>query len=357
MSIIKQNSVLITMEIAMNLTAIEKYKELWKEKGKSLDQELLASMRNSGTFESIGSSNRIEGNTLSNEEVEKLLSGLKTKSFKSRDEEEVMGYADLLSAIYENYKGIPITESYIKQLHQMLLRYSSKDERHRGECKKLGNAVAAFDGEGKEIGIVFKTATPFDTPIQMRDLVSEINDILLNPAFSPIIAIGLFIVHFLAIHPFQDGNGRLSRLLTTLLLLRSEYSYVQYYSLEKIIEESKNLYYSALRKTQITFGSDHIDYTPWLQYFTSALKSQTIRLEEKIKAYSESKETPSIKGSDMAVLTVIKNLKGAGLSEIRKELPDMTDNEVKTALRHLLALGVIEKQGKNKGTWYKEINH
>lgn len=169
----------------------------------------------------------------------------------------------------------------------MLLRYAGNDERHRGEYKKLENSVAAFDEDGNEIGIVFRTSTPFETPMLMQQLVDETNKLFDSRLYPPLIIIALFIVHFLAIHPFQDGNGRLSRLLTTYLLLKNGYSYVPYYSLEKIIEESKSSYYRALRKTQLTFSSDIYDYAPWLDYFSLILRKQTENLDKKIAAYKE----------------------------------------------------------------------
>ena len=215
------NNVSISLEANTNLMAIEEYKGRWPEKASSLTASLLGELRNIGAFESIGSSNRIEGNTLTDKEVEAFLQGLSTKSFRSRDEEEVAGYSEVLDAIYSSYDSIPFTENYIKQLHSMLLRYAGKDERLRGEYKKLENSVAAFDEDGNEIGIVFRTATPFETPLLMQQLVDETNNLFDSRLYPPLIIIALFIVHFLAIHPFQDGNGRLSRLLTTYLLLKT----------------------------------------------------------------------------------------------------------------------------------------
>lgn len=173
-----------------------------------------------------------------------------------------------MKTVHDCYSDFPLTENYIRQLHKMLLIHASKDERHRGENKTVDNAAASFDAEGYEIGIVFRTASPFDTSFMMRDLAAETNDMLSDPAFSKVIAIGFFIVHFLAIHPFQDGNGRMSRFLTD-LLLKSGYSFIEYYSIAKIIEENKSLYCSAMRQTQKTFSDERCNYVPWLSYFTS----------------------------------------------------------------------------------------
>src|SRR5690606_36903546 len=147
-------------------------------------------------------------------------------------------------------------ENFIKQLHSMLLQYSSKDQRHRGEYKSLSNNVEAFDPNGESLGIVFQTASPFDTPAKMTELVLWTRESLEDKSLHALLVIAIFTVIFLAIHPFQDGNGRLSRVLTTLLLLRAGYAYVPYSSLESIIEESKDSYYLALRRTQGTLDSD-----------------------------------------------------------------------------------------------------
>lgn len=232
----------------------------------------------------------------------------------------------------------------------MLLRYAGNDERHRGEYKKLENSVAAFDEDGNEIGIVFRTATPFETPMLMQQLVDETNNLFDSRLYPPLIIIALFIVHFLAIHPFQDGNGRLSRLLTTYLLLKNGYSYVPYYSLEKIIEESKSSYYRALRKTQLTFSSDIYDYAPWLDYFSLILRKQTENLNKKIAAY---KEDNSLSPAEQEVMDCIHSKpRGVQYASIKNECQTLTDNAIRRILRKLVSLNLIEKHGTGKGMWY-----
>ena len=279
---------------------------------------------------------------------EKLLSGLSMSSFRSRDEEEIAGYADALNIIQRNYESIPLTENYIKQLHAVLLKYSKHDERHRDEYKTLSDSVAAFDGDGNEVGIVFHTAEPYETPILMENLVNETNELLNDKTFEPLIVIALFIVHFLAIHPFQDGNGRMSRLLTMLLLLKCGYAYVPYYSLEKLIEESKSSYYQGLRRTQLSFSSDKADYSPWLEYFLDILRLQTENLEKKIEAYVSDH---SLSMNEESVVSVLKE-GGQSFAAICSKLPDLKPNTVKGILRKLCAAGIAEKHGVNKGTWY-----
>lgn len=268
----------ITPEMVQLIAEIDQFKGSWQA-FKQMAPEQLNALKHVATIESVGSSTRIEGAKLSDNEVEKLLGGLSTQSFRSRDEEEVAGYAYTLETVFANYEHIPLSENYIKQLHAMLLQYSSKDVRHRGEYKKFPNHVEAFDANGKSLGIVFETASPFDTVEEMRTLVAWAQEALEEKRHHPLLIIGTFIVLFLAIHPFQDGNGRLSRILTTLLLLKTGYTYVPYSSLEAVIEDNKQGYYLALRRTQATLKKDNPDLHPWLLYFLRILQKQKQRLE------------------------------------------------------------------------------
>ena len=152
--------------------------------------------------------------------------GVKTFSFRTRDEQEVGGYAETMETVFSSFREIPLTENFIRQLHGMLLKFSTKDERHRGDYKKFPNHVEAFDAEGKSQGVIFQTASPFQTPALMKELVEWTNKELNEKELHPLLIIGIFVLVFLQIHPFQDGNGRLSRILTTLLLLREGFAYV-----------------------------------------------------------------------------------------------------------------------------------
>ena len=244
---IKSDTIKITPEILALIAELDEFKGAWRALG-TLAPERLSALRRVATIESIGSSTRIEGSKLSDREVERLLANLDIKSFATRDEQEVAGYAEAMETIFSSWQDIPVTENHIKQLHRDLLIYSEKDARHRGSYKTLSNSVAAFDEEGKQIGIVFETATPFDTSRLMAELVAWFEAAHKEHNVHPLLAIGVFVVVFLAIHPFQDGNGRLSRILTTLVLLRAGYGYVPYSSLESVIEQSKEAYYLAYAK-------------------------------------------------------------------------------------------------------------
>jgi Fic family protein len=255
----------VTHEALKLVAEVDEFKGRW-EALHTLSPERLRALRLVATIESIGSSTRIEGVKLSDREVEALLSNLEQYAFKSRDEEEVAGYAEAMDFIFQSWQDLSLTENYIKQLHAVLLKFSKRDEHHRGEYKKQPNNVVAYDGEGREIGVIFETTPPFQTPWEMEELVRWTNQALDERAVHSLLAIAAFVVRFLAIHPFQDGNGRLSRILTTLLLLRSGYAYVPYASLESVIEENKDLYYAALRRTQRTLKDERPDWEPWLLF-------------------------------------------------------------------------------------------
>jgi Fic family protein len=206
----------ITPDVLRLVSRIDEFKGAWRALG-ALTPDRLSALRRVATIESIGSSTRIEGSRLSDREVERLLSNLAIRKFESRDEQEVAGYARLMDLVFEAWQDIPFNENHIGQLHQILLQHSRKDERHRGHYKKSSNNVAAFDENGTQIGVVFETATPFDTPRLMDELVAWVEEQRAKAELHPLLVIAIFVVVFLEIHPFQDGNGRLSRVLTTLL--------------------------------------------------------------------------------------------------------------------------------------------
>ncbi|MEO6079173.1 MAG: Fic family protein [Steroidobacteraceae bacterium] len=265
------------------IAALDEFKGAWRAIGRIAPDRLTA-LRRVATIESAASSTRIEGSKLSNREVARLLSNINIKSFASRDEQEVAGYAAVMETVFDHWQDLTLTENHIRQLHRDLLQHSTKDERHRGAYKTLRNDVVALDETGKEIGVVFETASPFDTPRMMTDLVSWADGALRDGKLHPLIIIAIFIVSLLAIHPFQDGNGRLSRVLTTLLLLRGGYAHVPYSSLESVVEQTKERYYLALRQTQGTMRTDEPNWHPWLEYFLGALSEQKTRLERKLES-------------------------------------------------------------------------
>ena len=340
----------ITPDMLKKIAEIDAFNGAFNSGGIKIKPDQLKAMKRIATIESIGSSNRIEGNKLNDAEVEAVFNHINKKSFQTRDEQEVAGYADLLSTIFENYKEINLSENYIRQLHKILLSYSDKDERHRGEYKKDSNRVAAFDADGNEIGTIFETATPFDTPRLMQELVDWTNINFKDGYFHPIITIGVFVVHFLSIHPFTDGNGRLSRALTTMLMLQNGYNYMPYASMESIIEASKDAYYRALRGTQKTIWTDKVNYEPWLTFFITSLAKQKRHLEEKI-ANALKSDTTRISKAEQAVLDLFEDKTNWSVSEMAEALGKNSET-VKKTVQNLVKKDLLEKQGSTKGTYY-----
>ncbi|MES9975059.1 MAG: DUF977 family protein [Candidatus Thiodiazotropha sp.] len=338
----------ITREILSLIAELDEFKGAWRALG-TLAPDRLSALRHVATIESIGSSTRIEGSKLSDQEVDRLLSNIEIKKFETRDAQEVAGYAEVMETVFAHADDIDLTENHIRQLHRDLLVYSTKDERHRGEYKTNPNNVMAFDAEGKEIGIVFETATPFDTPRLMTELIAWTGEALTHKQLHPLLIIAVFIVVYLEIHPFQDGNGRLSRVLTTLLLLRSGYAYVPYSSLESVIEQTKEDYYMALRGTQGTIRTDAPDWQPWVMYFLRALQKQKVRLETKI-----AREKILINKLPELSVQILELAKAHGRLTIR-QIVDITEANRNTVKKHLQALvtaGHLSQHGTGKGTWY-----
>jgi Fic family protein len=286
---------------------------------------------------------------LSDKEVEALLTGLEIKTFASRDEEEVAGYAETMETVFANWNEIALTENHIKQLHRDLLKYSFKDESHRGEYKTHSNHVEAFGPDGESIGIVFDTATPFDTPRLMTELVEWAQTNMENGELHRLIVIAVFVVIFLAIHPFQDGNGRLSRILTTLLLLRAAYEYVPYSSLESVIEQSKDAYYLNLRQTQVTIRSEKPDWQPWLTFFLRSLQQQKARLAKKIER--ERLILGDLPELSVQILELCRERGRVTVADAAK-VTGANRNTIKDHLKALTKAEHLERHGAGRGTWY-----
>ncbi len=334
------------------IAEIDEFKGRW-DALKTLSPDRLSALRKVATIESVASSTRIEGAKLSDAEVEDLLSRtVSIKSFKTCDEQEVAGYAEAMDLVFAAYPDMRLTENHIRQLHQTLLRHSDKDERHRGSYKTLSNNVVAFDADGREIGIVFETTSPFDTPREMEALVAWTRKALDEEALHPLATVAVFIVTFLAIHPFQDGNGRLSRVLTTLLLLRAGYAYLPYASLERVIEENKDLYYRALRRTQTTLKREAPDWSPWIGFFLRCLKKQkdalAVRLDRERIVQDGEADLPVLALQILKALRAEERLTIAQLASVT----GANRNTLKVRLRELVAAGRVRQRGKARATWY-----
>ena len=338
----------ITPDILGLIAGIDEFKGAWRALG-TLAPERLMALRRVASIESIGSSTRIEGARLSDREVERLLSNLAVESFATRDEQEVAGYASVMETAFRSWESIPLTENHIRQFHRDLLKYSDKDARHRGQYKTHPNHVAAFDPDGRAVGVVFETATPFETPGRMRELVDWTRAALETREHHPLLVIAAFTVVFLAIHPFQDGNGRLSRILTTLLLLRAGYAYVPYSSLESVVERNKDAYYLALRRTQTTLDDAAPDWGPWVTFFLEALERQARHLREKIE-----RERLTLETLPELAVRILDHARGhgrVGMADMLR-LTGASRNTLKTHFRRLLAEGRLAKRGGGRGAWY-----
>jgi Fic family protein len=330
------------------ISEIDQFKGRWLAMN-SLAPERLAMLKHVATIESIGSSTRIEGVKLTDSEVERLLSGINTVSFKSRDEEEVAGYAEAMEMIFESYEKIQTDENHIKQLHQVLLKHSSKDARHRGKYKKPPNHVEAFAEDGKSMGIIFQTASPFDTPFRMTELIEWLNKEWGKKELHPLLVIAIFLVNFLAIHPFQDGNGRLSRILTILMLLKSGYSYVPFSSLEKIIEEDKDQYYLALQRAQSTLNSNNKKLNYWMLFFLESLRKQVSAIEAKIETENLISQLPPL---SQEIVQIAKQ-HGKVIVRDAQKITGANRNTIKAHIAGLVRKGRLKMVGTGKGTWYK----
>ncbi len=314
----------------------------------------LKELRKIATIESIGSSTRIEGAQLTNAEVKDLLDNLKITNLKTRDEQEVVGYYEVLELIYESFQDIDLTQNYIQQLHQRLLKYSDKDNRHRGQYKNLPNKVVANYPDGTQ-RVIFKTTEPHLVESEMYELLNWTNEQLKNKEIHPLIVIGLFIYEFLSIHPFQDGNGRLSRLATTYLLLKQDYQFISYVSFENLIEQKKKIYYEALMDGQKDRYTENEKISTWILFFLQSLETLIQRLEQKYDVFK------SIGGylndRQKIIKKFINDNQPIKLMDISKGFPDISINTIKKDLQYLKNEKMINSIGKNRGTIYVSIDN
>jgi Fic family protein len=339
---------LATQRIIQKIAQIDQFKGEWKQLDKD-ENKYLKELRKIATLQSIGSSTRIEGSSLTDAEIATLIKNLKISKLQTRDEQEVVGYYDTLEILIEQHKDIDLTLSNIHSLHNFLLKYSSKDQRHRGKFKELTNKVVATypDGTTK---VIFNTTEPYLTAKEMEELLQWTNQAFSDGEIHPLIIIGTFIYEFLSIHPYQDGNGRLSRLLTNLLLLKSDYKFVLYVSLEHIIESKKKEYYQALMDGQKDSYKERERIHLWLLFFLDSLRELTLKLEQKVKEYR--KLGGYLNERQQEILKYIRENQPVKMINISKGLPQYTQASIKKDLQYLAAEFEIEKIGDNRGTIY-----
>ncbi len=345
---LKISSLTITPEILALIAEIDEFKGTWRAIGR-IAPDRLSKLRHVATIESIGSSTRIEGARLTDRQVAQMLSNVGLETFATRDEQEVAGYAAVMETVFANWQAIEISENHIRQLHGDLLRYSVKDERHRGQYKTLPNHVEAFGPAGESLGVVFATASPFDTPRLMSELIAWLRQSLDDVELHPLLVVAIFIVVLLEIHPFQDGNGRLSRILTTLMLLRAGYAYVPYSSLESVIEQTKDAYYLALRQTQGTIRSEQPDWQPWVLYFLKALQRQKTALQKKMER--EHVILGDLPALSVQILELARERGRVTVSEAAK-VTGASRNTIKDHIKALTNRAQLTRHGAGRGTWY-----
>lgn len=335
-------------QILQLIAHIDNYRGKWNNT-ELIENNYLKELRNIATVSSIGSSTRIEGATLTDKEIQNLLNDIKITELKSRDEQEVVGYFDVLELIYENYNDIQFSEGYIKQLHQLLLKYSKKDERHRGKYKSLSNSVIAKYPDGSQ-KIIFNTSAPALVDSEMHSIVEWMNEQFASKSIHPLLLIGLFIYEFLSIHPFQDGNGRLSRLLTTLFLLKNDYTFIQYISFENHIEINKKEYYNALMSGQKNRGKKSEKIDQWLIYFLQGIARLTQKLDQKYEAYKS--KGAYLTERQKLLKTYIEKKQPLKVSDIAKHFKNVPLPTLKKDLQYLRQEQQIEMIGQGKGSIY-----
>jgi len=271
--------------------------------------------------------------------------------FKNRDQQEVAGYYELLTNVFDSYQSIPFSESTIKFFHKELLKHVEKDKKHRGEYKKQENKVAMVNAIGDPVEIVFDTTPAYLTPKEMLEIVEWTQTALIEKKHHPLLIVTNFLVEFLQIHPFIDGNGRLSRILTNLLLLQQGFAYMPYISHEKLVEDNKPEYYVALRQSQKTFKTDKETIIPWLRFFFSILLEQSKRAVELISHEQTEKLLSPQQEIVWRYLQETRETTPIAISKATM-VPRPTINQ---AVTKLLKLKKIERIGSGRGTRYRVI--
>lgn len=341
----------IPNEIWSIIAQIEQLKGRWIQ-GTNLSPQFLNRLKRSVLVTSTGASTRIEGSNLPDEAVDNLMRGIAIEKFTDREKEEVRGYFELLQNVFNSWEDLGFTEGSIKHLHKELLKYVEKDNLHRGNYKSKENQIRMVDPQGRDMGIIFDTTRAYLTPKEMNELVDWTKKALIEKKYHPLLIVGNFIVEFLNIHPFEDGNGRLSRILTNLLLLKEGYLYMPYVSHEKLVEDNKPDYYMALRTSQKTFRTKSEDLTPWLNFFLSILLSQSqlaigLTTEENIEALLSPKQ--------LAVWHYLQEVDEASPNDIAKnaKIARITVNQV---LNKLLNMKKVERIGEGSSIRYRKVS-
>ena len=340
----------IPSEIWSKITQIDELKGQWIA-GARLSPQVLGRLKRSVLITSTGASTRIEGARLSDEDVEKLMRGIDIQKFTNRDKQEVKGYFELLENVFDSWKSLKFSESAIKHFHKELLKHVAKDETHRGDYKKTENKVHMLNAAGESAGVLFDTTPAYLTPKETQELVEWTQEALAEKKYHPLLIVGNFLVEFLQIHPFQDGNGRLSRVLTNLLLLKEGYLYMPYISHEKLVEDNKPEYYLALRQSQKTFKTDKETIFPWLDFFFIIFLKQS---QMAVELLSKENIEKLLSKKQLSVWQYLQTVEEAAPGEIAKKAK-VARPTVNQALDKLLRLKKVERIGLGRSTRYRKL--
>ncbi|KKS95261.1 MAG: Fic family protein [Candidatus Gottesmanbacteria bacterium GW2011_GWA2_43_14] len=337
-------------DVWKDIALIDELKGRWSA-GANLHPQVLTRLKRSVLITSTGASTRIEGSKLTDSDIEKLMRGLSIEKFADRDVAEVKGYFELLQNVFDSWQSLTFSESAIKHFHKELLKYVEKDKLHRGEYKKTENKVHMIDEKGQLIGVLFDTTPAYLTPSSMLELIEWTTKSLKEKTTHPILTIGNFLVEFLQIHPFTDGNGRLSRILTNLLLLKEGYLYMPYVSHEKLIENNKPDYYLALRNSQKTFNSKSENINPWLRFLVKIVLLQS---HMAVNLLTEETVEKILSPIQLKVWNYFLKVNEATPLEISKE-SGVVRATVNQVINKLLKLKKIERIGLGRSTRYRII--
>ncbi len=323
---------------------------IYKEAGKQemyLKQrpEELEKLVEIAKVQSTEASNAIEGIVTTSTRIRQLVE--EKTAPRNRDEQEIAGYRDALNIIHENFDAIPITRNYILQLHKVL--YSHMNNPMAGQTKSVQNYISATDPDG-HTETLFTPLAPFETPEALDRICDEYNRVIGNMEAEPLIVIPIFIHDFLCIHPFNDGNGRMSRLLTTLLLYRNGFYVGKYISLEAKIAKNKNLYYAALRQAQEGWHEGTEDAVPFIKYLLGIILSAYRDFEERFSLVEQKK--PALETVRQATLNKIGRF---SKRDIRELCPALSVSSIEGALRKLVASGELKREGNGKSTCYYRL--
>lgn len=340
----------IAPELVRLLGQIDEVKGQWTTFA-GLSPQVLGRLKRSVLVTSTGASTRIEGSQLSDDEVEQLMRGLSTRKLADRDAQEVRGYFEALQLVFDHPADLELSENRIKELHGRLLLYPAKDERHRGAYKTLENSVDMKAPDGQMVGVLFATTPAYLTPKHMAELIDTTQHMFAQGQHHPLLIIANFVVEFLRIHPFLDGNGRMSRLLTNLLMLQAGYRYMPYVSHEHLVEARKADYYLALRRSQTTFGTDHETIQPWLEFF---LRTCLAQAEAAMQLVSAEAVERLLSPSQLLVWRYLLDRRDAAPSEIATAT-GVPQSTVAQAIDKLMQLGKVERFGLGRATRYRPL--